>query len=333
MDSLSQLLLGAAVGYAVGGKQLGKKSLLIGGFAGTLPDLDVIPLSLFNDDYIMLKHHRGFSHSIIFSLFTPVIFAKFTQFIFKKLNFKCLSWLYFWAFLTHTFLDCFTTWGTQLFWPLSYRVALNSIFIIDPLYTIWLLVGVVICSIIPITQLSKNIIYSSLLISSLYLCLSLVIKQNINLEFNRYFKYHNIQPISFMTRPTPFNLILWSATAKTKDGYVLAFRSLFDSTYDERPKFIPKPITHHPDFNDSRSLFVKSVTNGYYITSVQENGIYVHDLRFGSFNLFSDQFPAFIFTYQLQKNKNNITHVTSVNPKMDNTNQLFGLLYKRILSK
>ena len=66
MDSLTQLLLGAGVGYVIAGRQLGRRALALGAFAGTLPDLDSIPLSLFNDDYLMLKHHRGITHSLVF---------------------------------------------------------------------------------------------------------------------------------------------------------------------------------------------------------------------------------------------------------------------------
>ena len=47
MDSITQLALGATVGYAVGQKQLGKKALYLGAFFGTLPDLDSLVLNLF----------------------------------------------------------------------------------------------------------------------------------------------------------------------------------------------------------------------------------------------------------------------------------------------
>ena len=330
MDSLSQLLLGAAVGYAVAGKKLGKKSLLIGGFAGTLPDLDVIPLSLFKDDFIMLKHHRGFTHSILFSLLAPIPFSKLTQKLFKTLKETSLSWLYFWAFLTHSLLDCFTTWGTQLFWPFSYRVALNSIFIIDPAYTIWLLLTVIICSFIPVSKKSVKIMYTGIILSSFYLLLSLGIKLKIHKEFIHYFKSHNINVTHMMTRPSPFNIILWSATAKTEDGYYMAFRSLLDTNYNEPPKLIPNKEIKDTFLNDEIANYVKFVTNKFYTQTYFENGVYIHDLRFGSFNLLDPSFPAYIFSYKLIKTSDGKTVMKNQNPKFKDTSNLFTLLFKRI---
>jgi inner membrane protein len=41
MDSLIQIVLGAAVGEAVLGKKAGNKAMLYGAIAGTIPNLDV----------------------------------------------------------------------------------------------------------------------------------------------------------------------------------------------------------------------------------------------------------------------------------------------------
>ena len=68
MDSLTQMVLGAAVAEATLGKKVGNKAALWGAVAGTIPDLDVIGMFFLNtvDE---LHFHRGFTHSILFSLF------------------------------------------------------------------------------------------------------------------------------------------------------------------------------------------------------------------------------------------------------------------------
>lgn len=72
MDSLTQIVLGAAVGEAVLGKKIGNKAMLYGAIAGTIPDLDVIS-SFFTDTVTALEIHRGFTHSILFSvIFAPI---------------------------------------------------------------------------------------------------------------------------------------------------------------------------------------------------------------------------------------------------------------------
>ena len=41
MDSLTQIVLGAACGEIVLGKKIGNRALLFGAIGGTIPDLDV----------------------------------------------------------------------------------------------------------------------------------------------------------------------------------------------------------------------------------------------------------------------------------------------------
>jgi len=77
MDSITQLVLGSAVAYSIAGKQLGRKALLIGAVLATLPDLDTLPLSFFNDDFLMLKHHRGLTHSLLFCFGFPFFIGLF----------------------------------------------------------------------------------------------------------------------------------------------------------------------------------------------------------------------------------------------------------------
>jgi len=73
MDSLTQIVLGAAVGEAVLGKKLGNKAMLWGAIAGTIPDLDVF-VKLFTDPITATELHRGISHSLLFSmLFAPLL--------------------------------------------------------------------------------------------------------------------------------------------------------------------------------------------------------------------------------------------------------------------
>ena len=62
MDSLTQITLGAALGEAVLGRQVGRKAMLYGAVCGTLPDLDV--LLKFGDPVMDFTFHRSFSHSI-----------------------------------------------------------------------------------------------------------------------------------------------------------------------------------------------------------------------------------------------------------------------------
>ena len=137
MDTITQAILGAGVGEVTLGKKVGNKAPLWGAVAGIIPDLDVIP-GRFMDTVDYLTFHRGFSHSLIFSVIAAPIAGWLIAKIHKKENLDWKPWalLFFLGLITHILLDCFTTWGTQVFWPFDYRVAWNTIFVIDPLYTI-----------------------------------------------------------------------------------------------------------------------------------------------------------------------------------------------------
>ena len=65
MDSLTQVVLGAAVGEAVLGKKVGIKAAIVGAIAGTIPDLDVLA-SPWLDAVEKLMYHRSITHSFLF---------------------------------------------------------------------------------------------------------------------------------------------------------------------------------------------------------------------------------------------------------------------------
>ena len=143
MDSLTQFTLGAAVGQAVLGRKLGWRAALTGGLVATIPDLDVmVP---FDDPVADFTYHRGASHSLLVLTVVSPLVAWFFYWCSKPENrdFK-RWWLLCWlALFTHPLIDAATIYGTQLFWPITeYPVGAGSTFIIDPGYTLPLLLGV-----------------------------------------------------------------------------------------------------------------------------------------------------------------------------------------------
>lgn len=139
MDSITQAALGASIAGAVAGKTLGRSALLTGALLGTLPDLDVV--IDYGSAVANFTQHRGFSHSLF--ILIPLSFLIAWGLWRWKPQLSYQRWLALAGLIlvTHPLLDAFTTYGTQLFWPLGDPVALNSIFIIDPLYTLPLLAG------------------------------------------------------------------------------------------------------------------------------------------------------------------------------------------------
>ena len=82
MDSLTQIVLGAAMGEAVLGKKIGNRAMVWGALGGTIPDLDVIG-NLWMDKVDALAFHRGISHSFFFAILATFALAFMTSRLYR----------------------------------------------------------------------------------------------------------------------------------------------------------------------------------------------------------------------------------------------------------
>ncbi|WP_034918684.1 metal-dependent hydrolase [Gillisia sp. CAL575] len=304
MDSLTQIVLGAAIGEAVLGKKVGNKAMLYGAIAGTIPDLDSFA-PLFTDTLSAIEIHRGFTHSIVFSILFAPIFGWLISKLERKtgVSWKDWSWLMFWGFLTHPLLDAHTTWGTQLFWPLDLRLAYKNIFVIDPLYTFPFLIFVILAMRSKRGSIKRKKYNNlGLIISSAYMLCTIGLKGITYYKFTNALEEQNITYKQIQTRPSPFNTIMWSANIELEDAYLIADYSLFDSqpiTF----KSIPKNHFLVDSYKDENNLDrIIAISQGWYTISQREGKLYFNDLRFGAFNSEAED-PKFVFSYLLKQEK------------------------------
>ncbi|MCB0534183.1 MAG: metal-dependent hydrolase [Saprospiraceae bacterium] len=221
MDSVTQAILGASVGHAVLGKKTGNKSAVLGAIVGTIPDLDVVLVPFFND-LQRISIHRGYSHSILFSVLGALLIAwilsrvKWT----KEIAFGRLWWFGFLALSTHMLLDAFTTYGTQLFLPLTdYRASFDSITIIDPMYTLPLLTGLLISLFFYKNTSQKTVAnYFGLGISSLYLIFTLLNKQQVEAHLKAELAGQGISFDKLLSVPVSAANLVWYGVAKDASG-------------------------------------------------------------------------------------------------------------------
>lgn len=330
MDSLTQIVLGAAVGEAVLGKKVGNKAMLYGAIAGTIPDLDVLANYVF-DTVTATEVHRGFSHSIFFS----IVFAPIFGWVISKLerkketSWREWSWLMFWGLFTHPILDAFTTWGTQLFWPFDVRLAFQNIFVIDPLYTLPFLVFVILAMFQKRTSPQrKKYNRLGLFISTFYLLLTLVLK---GLGYNQFLKALDEQNITYNeidTRPSPFNSILWMANIDVGDAYLIGNYSFFDT---EKISFKRYPKNHNylEDLaTNSKINRLIAIAEGWYTISKTEEGVFFNDLRFGLVSLDPNE-TQFAFNYKLEKTTEGV-NVIKTPRKTEDAKRLLNALWGRI---
>ncbi len=141
MDSVTQAVLGSAVAATVAPRSYRKRAILTGAVLGTLPDLDVF--LRYASDVDNFTHHRGFSHSLLLLPIFALVLLPLLRRFYRLMSWGRLYWLVVLSLITHSLLDALTAYGTQLFYPLAVTPTfVASVFIIDPLYTLWLLAGV-----------------------------------------------------------------------------------------------------------------------------------------------------------------------------------------------
>ena len=244
MDPVTQGTIGAVLPQALGKKNLGIVALL-GFLSGMAPDLDIFIRSS-TDPLLSLEYHRQFTHSLVFIPFGGLICALFLFVVFKKIspfNFK-KTWLYCTlGYGTHGLIDACTSYGTLLFWPFSdIRIAWNNISIIDPLFTIPLIL------LIALATIKKKNVYSKIALgwAVTYLMIGMYLHNvaiNVGKEIAEQ-RGHTITRIK--AKPSFGNLILWKTIYETDNQfYVDATNLLFN-------KIIPgesiKKLNQEEDF-------------------------------------------------------------------------------------
>ncbi|WP_367111241.1 metal-dependent hydrolase [uncultured Psychrobacter sp.] len=250
MDSLSQIVLGASVQGAILGKYQGRKAYLYGAILGTLPDLDVI--ISYGDPISNMTYHRGFSHSLIVLTAVGLSGAWLISRYHKWRNlplpysFRRLAAAMTLALTTHPILDSFTVYGTQLLWPLHEAINLTpisiaSIFIIDPLYTLPLLIAMIIGFI----KGRKLVVFNKgwlvncqrfavwmLVVSSSYLLLSIALKYYAQYQAKQALSAAGINDIiRSKTMPVLPTILMWRTLAEDEQNRLIEIRG---SVLDKR---------------------------------------------------------------------------------------------------
>ncbi len=289
MDSLSQLVLGAACGVAVMGRRSAVwKAALWGGVAGTLPDLDAF--IDYGDAVRNMTYHRAESHGLFYlTLLTPLLAWLVSKVHGEQALFKrwCVAlWL---ALFTHPLLDTFTIYGTQLLQPFSeHPFGIGSMFIIDPLYTLPLLFGLIAAlSMKQLAGLRWNAV--ALGLSCAYLAWSVAAQAHVE----RLVRAQVGNSAQVLVTPTPLNTVAWRIVVMNGNTYSEGFYSFFDKdtniSFDDFPNQ-PELINALKDnWAVQRMAWF---THGFYSLREVNGQAMLADLRMG-------QEPGYAFQFVL----------------------------------
>ncbi len=293
MDSLSQLTLGAAVTVAVMGKRVPLwQSALVGAIAGTLPDLDVF---IDHGDAIRnMTLHRTESHALVWlTLIAPLLAWLVAVVTRSRPHWRgwCLAiWL---ALITHPLLDLTTVYGTQLGLPFTnFPYAIGSMYIIDPLYTLPLLIALLV-ALWRRDGMGLRWNQAGLLISTLYLGWSMVVQSVATQHIDRDLTQQSIQPEQVLVTPTAFNTLVWRTVIMTPDRYGEAYWSLLSPDRTLEIHWHPRnPQLFDAFKGDWYAERVAWFSHGFYAMRLQGEDTLISDLRMG-------EAPNYTFTFNL----------------------------------
>lgn len=283
MDSLTHVALGATIAGTMLGRAHGRKAYVGGAILATLPDLDVF--IRHGNPIAAMVDHRSFSHSLL----TLTVLALVLVWLFRRWRPSPAyggTWLFatVWITLaTHPLLDAFTSYGTQLFWPWHPTPATwSTLFIIDPFFTLPVLVALVTGLIAGVTPRSLRIAHWALVLSAAYLALSVVAKFALEDRVRTQLERQGIVVQSMFSTPEPFSILLWRVLARTPDDHVV---EAIIGVLDTRPaETLIQPLNTSllhglPDIPALDTL--RWHTGGWLRYDVIDDQLVVTDLRMG----------------------------------------------------
>ena len=310
MDSLTHIVLGACIGEAALPKRLGKKALIIGAIAQSLPDIDIVG-ALWNSTAEDLWFHRGITHSFIFGLIAAVFLGLLSQRVFRRYHlylprliiFFCLQiWL-------HDVLDTCNSYGTGLLEPFSHeRFSFNLLFVLDPFFSLpMVLVFFFLLFFKTGYPHRKKWIFLGLLIPCCYILYAVSNKISVEKQVSRHLPAKTRTSGAFISTPTAFNSWLWYIMIPADSGFYIGYRSVYDSKEHVTSfEYFPRRAYLLKGAKNAKQLStLKKFADQYYTVENRHDTLVFNVLRFGRIAGWDGSTGNFTFQFYLNEGFDN----------------------------
>lgn len=303
MDSITHIALGACMGEAFAGKKLGKKAMIWGALAQSIPDIDFFA-SFWMDEPSNLLAHRGFTHSFLFcALITPV-FAMLAERFHRPHNITFRRWAAFFGAVVfiHVFIDAFNNYGVGWFEPFSHiRISFNAVYVADPFFSIWAAIACVALILLPRRSKKRKRWWEmGLVMSAVYLCYCLGNKWYIDAGTRKTLERQHIAYTRYFTTPAPLQNWLWFVVAGNDSGYYAGYRSVFDRNPAPELQFFPRNnALLQPYWKNGDVHKLIRFSQGFYTADRFGDTTVFNDLRFGQEAGWANPRGKFAFHYYL----------------------------------
>jgi len=304
MDSITHIVLGAIVGEAMAGRREGKKALLWGALAQSLPDIDFIA-SAWMDTAHDVAAHRGITHSILFVVVAAALLAIGARRIHFHRPFTWKEGFLFFAveLFLHIFLDAFNAYGTGWWEPFShYRISFNILFVADPFFSIWLGIAFLFLLILKRSSRQRKFwVRFGLIASSCYLFYGVINKLRTDARVEKELARQQMVYTRYFTSPTPLNSWLWYVVVQDSSGYSIGYASVFDKNAAIDFHFFPRNDSLLAPFRGQEDVGeLLRFSQGYYTLDRWKDKVVFNDLRFGQMKGWEFPQAHFVFHYFLQ---------------------------------
>lgn len=309
MDSLTHIALGACIGEAFFEKGFGKKAMIWGALAQSIPDIDFVAAFWLNPAENLLAH-RGITHSLLFAILIVPAFAFTANAVHRPHNISLKKWLLFFAVevCVHLFIDGFNNYGVGWFEPFMHqRYSFNAIYVADPFFSIWPAIALVVL-ILSNSHSDKRKFWwkFGVIIPFIYLAYCSFNKVKIDKEVNEIFATQQVSHDDYFTTPAPLQNWLWFVVAGNDSGYHVGFRSVFDSKKQIHFQYFPRNdslLKQATDDDDIKMLL--RFSQHHYTMEKWNDTLVFNDLRFGQIVGWQNPREKFVFHYFLKPGADN----------------------------
>lgn len=309
MDSLTHIAVGACMGEAFAGKTVGRKAMVWGALAQSIPDIDFLA-SFWMDTPHNLLAHRGFTHSLLFAALITPCMALLAERWHRPHNISLRRWLFFFGTVVffHIFLDAFNNYGVGWFEPFSrQRISFNVLYVADPFFSIG--PGVACAALILLRKKHPRRVFwwrFGLAVSAGYLLYCTANKLVIDAEVRKMLDKQNIVYTRYFTTPAPLQNWLWYVVAGDDQGYHVGYRSLFDQQDTMQFTYFSRNDTLLNRVEDREGLQqLIRFSQQYYTVEKWSDTLVFNDLRFGQVIGWQEPHEKFAFHFFVEYPEDN----------------------------
>lgn len=338
MDSVSHIVIGAAIGETFLGKKIGRWGMLLGAIAKSAPDFDLFYTGL-SDPRAYMCEHRAHTHSLFIEALYAIPIAWLLVKLFKqKVSFKRMLLFMLACLWGHSLLDWCTNFGTQLLLPFTNEnYSLNTLAIVDLLFTLPILTMVLIAVFHRKNETRRyKLVRASLVYCFFYLGLTFINKAQAESIVQESIAKNNIPATAHMTNPTMLNNVLWYGVASNDSTIFIGEFSLFHRKNPITWYSYPRNQHLMAECKSKKDVeILRWFSDPFTIAQTNGDTLNMYAIKFGRTNMQEKELEkTFVFHYKLYlKNGNEVMGMEQASRKNTNLKESFVDLWARISGK